>query len=438
VINEIDKSIQELARYLLPYERTGNLPLSIIQGVVHKVAGGALELFLPRETRHAGPSPIEGSSTLFPVTGVRYLNSYRPYAGDVVYCLRIGTDTIVLGSLMPKGAVDIWHEVGSSGEPAFLNSWVNYGSGFDTAAFWKQSDGWIHLKGLVKNGSSGGAVVFQLPVGYRVPDHEMYFNVVSNNVSAVVAVRPNGNVDCFLNGSTAFLCLDGIMFPSESAYNRDEWQTPRMDNNQPQDMTLDGSDPMFYVRPYDGVVFIQGVVTPTVASPLIILELPEKARRHRFLEMMAATGVGVARMAVGGSIPGFLHNDSGMVAGNGLFLGGLTYYGQMSYHLDDEWIPFPFASGWANYGSDWTSCAYRKEGQGVVWLSGLANRTAGTTLIGTLPEGYRPLATKIFNAIGNGNAQGRVDIGADGTVTAVVGGAAGFISLNGVKFRAMQ
>jgi hypothetical protein len=441
VISDTDRSIQELARYLLPSGsvKQGTLPVSVIQGVVVKGGSGGLELFLPHESGHAGAFPTEGSSNQLPITGVRYLNSYRPYAGDVVYCIRVGTDTFVLGSLNPKNKPDIWHEVGSSGEPALQNSWVWWGSIYETPAFWKQSDGWVHLKGLVKNGSSATAVIFTLPVGYR-PKIEQYFGVMSNGGSAVVVVRTTGAVECFIGGNTAYICLDGIMFPSESAWNRDEWQTPRMDNNQPQSGVLGGGDIMLYTRPYDGVVFVQGVWVPTVNSPLFaVLELPEKTRRHRFYEMMPADGGAVvARMAVGGLVPGFLQNDSGATAGFNVYLGGITWYGQMSYHLDDEWIPFPFATGWANYANGWTSVAYRKDSQGVVWLSGLSNRTGGTGLIGTLPVGYRPARTQIFKSIQTTDSITRIDVNADGTVNSLDTLGNGYHNLNGIKFRAMQ
>ncbi|WP_440118489.1 hypothetical protein [Paenibacillus sp. QZ-Y1] len=50
--------------------------------------------------------------------------------------------------------------------PTLLNSWINYGGVEDGAGYRKDSDGYVHLRGLVKLGVAG-AMVFKLPVGYR-------------------------------------------------------------------------------------------------------------------------------------------------------------------------------------------------------------------------------------------------------------------------------
>jgi len=58
-----------------------------------------------------------------------------------------------------------WHEVGAPGEAGFQNGWSNAGAGFESAAFYKDHEGGVHLKGVVSGG--GAAIVFQLPPGYR-------------------------------------------------------------------------------------------------------------------------------------------------------------------------------------------------------------------------------------------------------------------------------
>ncbi|MCP4710447.1 MAG: hypothetical protein GY869_17630 [Planctomycetes bacterium] len=50
--------------------------------------------------------------------------------------------------------------------PAFQNSWINYGSGYNPAQYFKDSMGIVHLRGLVKNVTLG-QTVFTLPAGYR-------------------------------------------------------------------------------------------------------------------------------------------------------------------------------------------------------------------------------------------------------------------------------
>jgi hypothetical protein len=62
-------------------------------------------------------------------------------------------------------ASEDWHEVGAPGEPGFLKSWVNNGGSGLTAAFYRDREGVVHLKGLVTKGT--GVEIFQLPPGYR-------------------------------------------------------------------------------------------------------------------------------------------------------------------------------------------------------------------------------------------------------------------------------
>ena len=63
-------------------------------------------------------------------------------------------------------AAEPWHEVGAPGEPAFQTGWENLGSPeHENAAFFKDHEGIVHLKGSVKAGGSGP--IFQLPPGFR-------------------------------------------------------------------------------------------------------------------------------------------------------------------------------------------------------------------------------------------------------------------------------
>jgi hypothetical protein len=79
-----------------------------------------------------------------------------------------------IGTTSPSAALDVNGSVNISGSlnveawiaPTFQNSWVNYGSGYETAGYYKDKQGVIHLKGLVKNGTLNAAI-FTLPAGYR-------------------------------------------------------------------------------------------------------------------------------------------------------------------------------------------------------------------------------------------------------------------------------
>jgi hypothetical protein len=60
-----------------------------------------------------------------------------------------------------------WHEVGAPGEPGFLNSWHNLPAPFESAAFFKDHEGVVHLRGAMTGGTGNPA--FLLPPGYRPP-----------------------------------------------------------------------------------------------------------------------------------------------------------------------------------------------------------------------------------------------------------------------------
>ena len=67
--------------------------------------------------------------------------------------------------LPPEG----WHMVGAAGEPGFESGWGNVSAtvpfAFEGAGFYKDREGVVHLKGIVKGGSGG--IIFHLPAGYR-------------------------------------------------------------------------------------------------------------------------------------------------------------------------------------------------------------------------------------------------------------------------------
>jgi hypothetical protein len=70
-----------------------------------------------------------------------------------------------------KTANEPVHVVDAPGEPGFQNNYANYGSGFSTVGFYKDSTGIVHLRGtLVKTtGTFDGSAVYTLPAGYRPP-----------------------------------------------------------------------------------------------------------------------------------------------------------------------------------------------------------------------------------------------------------------------------
>lgn len=95
--------------------------------------------------------------------------------------------------------------------PTLLNSWVNFGSRFNDAGYIKDANGFVHLRGLIKSGTTTvETAFFNLPSGFR-PSSEYIFTTSSNNLYGQARVKTDGDVT-FHVGSNAWFSLDGISF----------------------------------------------------------------------------------------------------------------------------------------------------------------------------------------------------------------------------------
>lgn len=112
-------------------------------------------------------------------------------------------------SLLP---VEQWTEIGSDGAPAFENSWVNYDSLHNSAAFYKDPFGIVKLKGLVKTGTIGTAI-FTLPTNYR-PDKYCVYPIIANDAIATLNVLDDGQV-VPTTGSNVWLSIDFVSFRAD-------------------------------------------------------------------------------------------------------------------------------------------------------------------------------------------------------------------------------
>lgn len=97
---------------------------------------------------------------------------------------------------------------------SFANNWVNYdATALQGCEYMKDSLGFVHIRGLLKNGSLGMAA-FTLPAGYR-PIKTNSYTVPSNATTGVVQVLGTGAV-VPLSGSNVFVYLDGIHYKAEA------------------------------------------------------------------------------------------------------------------------------------------------------------------------------------------------------------------------------
>jgi hypothetical protein len=268
----------------------------------------------------------------------------------------------------------------------------------------------------------------------------LYFTILSNNVAAALVVRTSGTVECYANGSTAFVSLDGVMFPT--VWNRSQWIVPEWDNNWIGQSGFPGDFVYVWTRD-DGLSYITGRMLAS-ASGGGFLVVPERARIDREGVLLDAFGFGISRYELGRPSNGawMTYNAGGLSATHQI--GGMTWFANSGRHLESRWIDLPFDSNGQNFDTNiegtrtYQKCQYMKDHHGVVWLRGLADTvtsSAPPNLLATLPVGYRPVGgTVIFSKITSADVQGRIDVTTSGQIQQIIG--TDWINLTGIHFRA--
>jgi len=99
------------------------------------------------------------------------------------------------------------------------NSWAYFGiSGnqWATPGYYKDTNGYVHLRGLIKDGSSSTAQIATLPAGFRPGGRAMF--ATYGAVPAVVGVEVNASGQVLPRNATArtYLSLAGISFLAEN------------------------------------------------------------------------------------------------------------------------------------------------------------------------------------------------------------------------------
>lgn len=94
--------------------------------------------------------------------------------------------------------------------PSLVSGWTNFGAGYNSAGYYKDSTGIVHLRGLVV-GDSPDTPIFVLPEGYR-PDCGSMFGVITSGGLGRVDILSDGRVLWMTAGSFTYMSLDGILF----------------------------------------------------------------------------------------------------------------------------------------------------------------------------------------------------------------------------------
>ena len=106
------------------------------------------------------------------------------------------------------GTFHVWNPI------PFVNSWVNYDSGYNPGGYYRDNNGIVHLRGLIKSGTNDS--ICTLPAGYR-PGYRILTNGHTNYTGACrVDIKTDGLVTLeHSTYSNTWLCLDGIHFKAE-------------------------------------------------------------------------------------------------------------------------------------------------------------------------------------------------------------------------------
>ncbi|PJN56108.1 hypothetical protein PAEVO_28310 [Paenibacillus sp. GM2FR] len=101
--------------------------------------------------------------------------------------------------------------------PTLLNGWVNFSTVYNEAGYTKTSNGWVHFRGIIRNGAVGQNI-FVLPAGFR-PSKMVILGAISHNnttyIPSAVRVYPDGSVLLDV-GSFYHLSLESVdPFPAE-------------------------------------------------------------------------------------------------------------------------------------------------------------------------------------------------------------------------------
>lgn len=378
--------------------------------------------------------------------------------------------------------LDIWHQVGTAGEPTFntAQAWQNLdGVGANQRAlrFTKDPLGRVMLTGIIKGNNN--TVVFTLPAGYRPARLNEIFDANASGGHAQIVVGSTGDVSATsLTGNVAvYVSLDGIIFDTETVTQMPVGPQgpPGIPGNSvtvpidPWHMVGAAGEPAYGAGCSGGVrfrkdplgrVYIFGTnSTPATATTLFTLpvgyrpfidfvydNLQSAGTAGTYVQINTAGVVSVTQSSGSGYLD--LSFDTGLVTAMPTGpKGDKGDTGASATIPIDPWhlvgiAPEPlFLNGWGAYDS---SVYYRKDPLGRVYLRGSVNGGANGTVAFTLPVGYRPVlvgqsrvrAISIGNQTATGQWEAQVNIDPGGNVLVYFTSAVGssYVSLDQIEF----
>jgi hypothetical protein len=144
------------------------------------------------------------------------MNTFTPKTTIESTKLNQNFEGIADGTEISAGAIVARHTEAQEAwiTPTLINSWVDYNSGnYGDPGYMIDTLGYVHLKGLVKNGTAT-ANVFVLPAGYR-PEKRLIFaglHYDGQTLGCRIDVTEAGEVVAIGITSNSWLSFDNITF----------------------------------------------------------------------------------------------------------------------------------------------------------------------------------------------------------------------------------
>jgi len=166
--------------------------------------GGSERFTITTRTSTRGAFYFRGTTQATDVIEMYYGGVRRhlinPSSGDLVWYKK-DAGTAIISWDEGNDRLDLIQEGWTAA--SYSNSWVDFGSGFAGAQYYKDPNGVVHIQGLVKSGSAGNATIFTLPAGYRPQERLMFATYVMTGV-ARLDINSDGTVVMPTGGSTTW------------------------------------------------------------------------------------------------------------------------------------------------------------------------------------------------------------------------------------------
>lgn len=166
-------------------------------------------------SRFTQTTNADGTITLTPSSGT-VTQAGTPITANYLNNLETQYDNAVADAVSQVTTIPAW-------TVATLNTsvgWAQYGGAYAYAAYTKQPNGLVLLRGAVKSGTAG-SIIFTLPTGYRPQYDAAFASVDGNNNHCTVVARADGTVVLLASTgytvNTGFVSLDVIRFQIKSS-----------------------------------------------------------------------------------------------------------------------------------------------------------------------------------------------------------------------------